>query len=264
MLIFALDDEPMLLAQSESVLREAAPEATVMGFRRASDAIEAVEESGYRPNVVFSDIEMPGINGLSFAARIKELSPDTVIIFVTGYSQYAVEAFRVHARGYILKPLEVDRVREELANLSMEMEEEDDKLQVRCFGHFEVFWKGEPLLFARRQTKELLAYLIDNEGKTCRAEEIVCALWEDEDDISVGKTRLRNLVFDLKNTLAAIGMEDALIRRSGVLGIRREKVDCDYYRMLDGDMAAVNAFRGEYMTQYSWAEVTAGSLYFRN
>ena len=43
-----------------------------------------------------------------------------------------------------------------------------------------------------------------------------------------------------------------------------ELLDCDYYRMLKGDMDAVNAYQGEYMKQYSWAELTVGRLFFRN
>ena len=58
-------------------------------------------------------------------------------------------------------------------------------------------------------------------------------------------------------------MENVLIRERRQLAIRRELLDCDYYRMLEGDMSAVNSFRGEYMEQYSWAEITKGSLYFR-
>ena len=57
-------------------------------------------------------------------------------------------------------------------------------------------------------------------------------------------------------------MEDVLIRKGNTMAIRPEKLDCDYYRMLEGDMAAVNAFRGLYMEQYSWAEITKGSLVF--
>ncbi|MBQ6120977.1 MAG: response regulator, partial [Clostridia bacterium] len=77
------------------------------------------------------------------------------------------------------------------------------------------------------------------------------------------KDRLRHLVGDLRNTLASIGMEDLLVRRSGRLAILRDRVDCDLYRMEDGDMEAVNAFTGEYMTQYSWAELTNGQLTFQ-
>ena len=54
------------------------------------------------------------MNGLELAVRIKKLSPDSKIIFVTGYPQYAADAFRMHANGYILKPAQPERVREEL------------------------------------------------------------------------------------------------------------------------------------------------------
>ena len=57
-------------------------------------------------------------------------------------------------------------------------------------------------------------------------------------------------------------MEKVLIRSRQQLAVRRDLVDCDYYRMLDGDMDALNSFRGEYMVDYSWAELTAGKLYF--
>ena len=58
-------------------------------------------------------------------------------------------------------------------------------------------------------------------------------------------------------------MDDLLIREHRELAIRRDMVDCDYYRMLDGDMDALNSYRGEYMTEYSWAELTNANLYFR-
>ncbi len=133
---------------------------------------------------------------------------------------------------------------------------------MRCFGLFDVFWKGRPLMFGRRQSKELLAILIDRDGAVCMAEEIAAALWEDETDMGVAKRRIRQLVSDLKTTLADIGMEDVLVRRSGQLAILRDRVDCDYFRMLDGDMDALNSYRGEYMTQYSWAELTVAKLQF--
>ena len=49
---------------------------------------------------------------------------------------------------------------------------EQEKLVVQCFGHFEVYWRGEQVSFKRRQTKELLAYLVDREGVVCSAGEI--------------------------------------------------------------------------------------------
>ena len=56
------------------------------------------------------DIDMPMMNVIELALRIKEKSPDTAIIFITGYSNYAVAAFRVCASGYLLKPVTKEKL----------------------------------------------------------------------------------------------------------------------------------------------------------
>ena len=261
--IIAIDDEPLLLRAAERAIREAVPDAEIVTFQRASEALREIEDKGIRPDAVFTDIEMPGMNGLEFAVKLKDISRKTRIIFTTGYTEYAVEAFKVHAHGYVMKPLTAERVREELEQDAEPHAAEKDKIEVRCFGYFEVFWKGEPLKFARSKTKELLAFLIDREGAMCTSEEIAASLWEDESDIKKSKDRIRHLVQDLNRTLRGIGMENAVIRRSGLLGIRRELLDCDYYRMLNGDVDALNSYYGDYMNQYSWAEITHGRLELR-
>ena len=277
MIIYVLDDEPIALKGTIKTIKEVVPESETKGFSRARDVFEYVTENKESPDVVFSDIEMPGINGLDFAVQFKRICPETKIIFVTAYSEYALEAFRLHVHGYILKPVMAERVREELDHvftnsvnrggengekIEDSRRKDPERLQVQCFGYFEVFWKRQPLMFSRRQTKELLAYLVDRKGSACTAEEIALAMWEDEDNMKNLKARIRILISDLRQTLKQIGQEELIIRRSGQIAIRREAVDCDYYRMLDGDVEAVNSFHGEYMLQYSWAEMTAGQLAF--
>ena len=264
MLIFAIDDEPKALRVLCRCIEEAEPGAVLRAFDTAVEALDAIRNEGLRPQVVFSDIEMPAVSGLEFAVALKTASPDTKVVFVTAFSQYAMEAFRVRAHGYIMKPLTPELVREELDELPAAPKPQTNRLRVQCFGSFEVFWRGEPLKFARRQTKELLAYLIDRKGAACTSEELVSALWGDSSGRKDAKHGIRNLIGDLRETLKQIGMEDVLIRRGAHIAIRPELLDCDYYRMLAGDMAAVNAFRGEYMSNYSWAELTAGTLHFRS
>ena len=264
MMIFAIDDEPKALRVLCRCVEEAAPGAGLMAFDKAADALDAIRSRGLSPDIVFSDIEMPGLSGLEFAVALKTASPDTRVVFVTAFSQYALDAFRVRAQGYIMKPLTPEQVRTELDELPPAPEPAPNRLRVQCFGSFEVFWQGEPLPFARRQTKELLAYLVDRRGAFCAMEDVISALWGEVDDMKNAKHRIRNFVSDLRETLKSIDMEDVLIRRKNNIAIRTDLLDCDYYRMLEGDMAAVNAFRGEYMTQYSWAELTAGTLYFHN
>ena len=81
-----------------------------------------------------------------------------------------------------------------------------------------------------------------------------------EDDVKNVLKHLRNLIFDLSHALEDAGVTGLLIRGRSTLAIDTGKVDCDYYNFLKGDRSAINSYRGEYMTQYSWAEVTRSAL----
>ena len=263
MLIFAIDDEPKLLKYLHAAIAGAEPEADIRDFLMGQPALDAIRDEGLRPDVVFSDIRMPGVTGLELAVRIRTLSPQTRLVFVTGYEEYALDAFQCRASGYVLKPVNAEKIRAELDALPPALlPQQPEKLTVRCFGYFEVFWKGKPLPFQRQQTKELFAYLISREGATCTHGEISTALWEEEDDMKLAGSRIRTLLHDLRTTLREIGMEDVLIRHRASIAVNRERIDCDFYRMRDGDMDAINSFNGDYMQQYSWAEVTTGMLVF--
>lgn len=258
MLIFAIDDEPNMLFLLHEAIAEAEPEAEILDFSLGSEAAAYLEADGARPDVIFSDIRMPGLSGLELAARLKRLSPDTKLVFVTGYD-YAIDAYRLHASGYVYKPVDADRVREELDVL---FPEKSHRLRVQCFGQFEVFWRNQPLAFSRKQAKELLAYLVDRRGALCSTEAVIAALWEEPEDRNSAKHRVWNLTSDLRTTLKAVGMEDVLVSKSRQIAVRTDLLDCDYYLALDGDPSAQEAFHDEYMEQYSWAEATKARLLF--
>lgn len=262
MIVFAIDDEAAMLSELHNAISEASPGAEIHDFRFAADALEAITEKSIIPDVIFSDIELPGMDGLNLAIRIKQLAPTAKIVFVTGYSHYAVDAYRQHINGYVLKPIDVQQIRQELDYLMSPDRPESCKLRVRCFGSFEIYWEGKPIAFGRKQTKELLAFLIDR-NSICSSEEISDVLWEGDSDIKACKTRLRSLLHDLKKTFSEIGAENILIRRRGAIGVDTSRMDCDYYRFLKGDLQAINAFTGEYMRQYSWAEATLGRILFK-
>ena len=262
MLIFAIDDEPDVLETLHEAVSEAVPGAVILDFLRGQAALDAITEQGLSPNMVFSDIRMPDMDGLQLATAIKKAAPDALIVFVTAYSEYALEAWQRHVHGYLMKPVTAEDIRGALGHLPL-LPDSPDKLRVQCFGHFEVFWRGQPVIFMRKQSKELFAFLIDREGAACTSEEIAAALWENESDMKAAGERIRKIISDLKATLQKIGMEDVLIRQRRQLAVRRDLIDCDYYRMLEGDMTAVNAFHGEYMADYSWAELTAGRMHFQ-
>ena len=99
MILFAIDDETAMLEELSRAIRAAEPNAEIHSFLLAKDALDAIAEQKVFPDVVFSDIEMPGTDGLSLAIKIKLLAPEAKIVFVTGYSQYAVEAYRNRING---------------------------------------------------------------------------------------------------------------------------------------------------------------------
>lgn len=261
MLIYALDDEPFLLADLEEAIAEAEPTAQIHSFSRAKPALREMEENGLYPDVAFLDIEMPGMSGLELAKRIKDRSPKTNIVFVTGFRQYAAEAAQLRMSGYVMKPVSAEKIRAELEDLRHPIEYKSDKrVRVQCFGHFEVFVDEKPLSFRYSKTKELFAYLIDRKGAAVHADELIAVLWEDK-PVSVSlRNQLRNSIHDLTRTLKSVGAGAVLLKTQRSFSIDVSQVDCDYYQFLQAQSSAVNTYGGEYMSQYSWPEMTIAAL----
>lgn len=97
-------------------------------------------------------------------------------------------------------------------------------------------------------------------GAACSIRECAAVLYEDREYGSALKNQIETFKSDLMRTLRAVGCEDAIVKGRNRLGVDPEKFTCDYYQFLNGDTAAIHAFVGEFMTQYSWAEITTASL----
>jgi DNA-binding LytR/AlgR family response regulator len=103
-----VDDEPLARAYLNRLLLAAG--VTVAG--EAGDAASALPlVQSTSPDVVFLDIEMPGMNGLDFGRQLREQPGiNTAVVFVTGYSEHAVDAFSQQATDYLLKPVSNERL----------------------------------------------------------------------------------------------------------------------------------------------------------
>lgn len=259
MRIIAVDDEKIALEHIVEVLQEVCPDAEIKGFRRTEEVRSYVRENP--ADIAFLDIEMRGENGIELAKKLKSILPRINIIFTTGYEEYACEAWSLQASGYILKPVTRERVLSELEALRYPVEwKKQDGLRACTFGNFEIYYGNTPLKFKYSKSKEMLAYLIDRKGALCSNGELIAVLWEDEGESIHKASYLKNLRADIFNTLETYGCSDVLCKYRGQIGINREKIQCDYYDWLDGKISGINAYRGEYMEQYSWAEVTRGGL----
>ena len=256
MIAIAVDDEPLMLGALTKAIKASEDITAVADFTSCEDALDYIKSNP--ADIAFLDINMRGMGGLALAEKIIGVCPDCKIVFCTGYEEYAIPAFKLHAAGYLLKPVSAGDVQIEIDNIKG-IRQKEKPLTVKCFGNFEVYAKGEKLTFKRSKTKELFAFLIDRNGAGVTVAEIGVALWENDED-QKNHNYIHQLFRDLRQSLEAVGVEDIFERNNYLYSVNPDKIDCDYYSYLK---TGKPEFIGEYMFQYSWAEGTCGLLWER-
>lgn len=251
MKLVCIDDEKLIVDLTVSLCKEIPDVEDVKGFSHVNDALDFIKNN--HVDVAISDINMAEMNGLELAVKIKEISPNTAIIFLTGYSEYAVDAFKLHASGYLVKPINKERLTEEIEYAMKEKKPPKSHVYVHTFGDFGLFIDGKAVVFSRNRAKELLAYLVDRQGVALTRSAIFTAMWEDGIYDRAKQKELDVIIRSLKTTLDENGISDIIEMKSGTLRVCPEKIDCDMYRFLKGDIDAINSYRGEYMNFYSWS-----------
>ena len=254
MIAIAVDDERPMLEQLSQAVKVSPDVSSVFEFTTCTDALEWTEKN--HADIAFLDISMRGMGGMVLAEKLLKLRPRCKIIFCTGYSEYAVDAFQMHVSGYLMKPITAEAVQREIDHVKGEKNKEK-KLVIQCFGNFEVFADGEPLVFRRSKARELLAFLVDRRGSGVTARQVCTRLWEEGDDARK-MNYFYQLVDDLRHSLKDAGAEDVLVKNGNTYAVDVRQLDCDYLQYL---RTGRPEFRGEYMSQYSWAEETCALLF---
>ena len=134
------------------------------------------------------------------------------------------------------------------------------RVRIRTFGYFDVFVDDKPIAFRNEKSKELFALLVDRNGGYISSEEAISYLWEDEPASSVTLARYRKVALRLKNLLEEYGIGDIVESVNGKRRLVTEKVSCDLYDYLTGREEFSQLFKGSYLSNYSWGEVTLAEL----
>lgn len=264
MKILAVDDEATALRILTRAIQEAEPHAELRSFQTVSSVMEELREGRFLPDVAFLDIEMPGMTGLELARQLKQAAPRVNVVFVTGYSQYALEALSIRPSGYVMKPVDAEQIVTELQNLRNPPQRTipPNRVRIRCFGDFDVIVDGQNVHFARAKSKELLAYLVDRRGASCTPAKIAEAIWEDGVYDRARQKLFSTVCADMLKALAQVDAGNIVKKAGSSLAVDPAAFDCDYYSALAGDIPSINSFVGEYMGDYAWAEFTLGTLAF--
>lgn len=249
-----VDDEISMLETLEEAVAQSADIELTVPF---SSCTAALAYAGDQPvDIAFLDINMRGMGGLALAEKLMELQPRCKIVFCTGYDEYAVSAFRLHASGYLMKPITPEAVQKEVDHIK-EVKSSKKLLTIKCFGNFEVLSGNAGLPFKRTKAKELLAVLVDRNGSGMTAKQLCAILFADDTDDAKNTVYLRQLILDLKTTLKSVGAAEVLRHETPFYRVDVGLIQCDYLSFLE---TGKPEFRGEYMTQYSWAEETCAAL----
>ena len=257
MIAIAVDDEALMLGALVAAIEASSDIAEVTKFSNCEEALDFVRNKPV--DIAFLDINMRGMGGLALAEKIIAACPTCKIVFCTGYEEYAIPAFKLHASGYLMKPVSAEDVQGEIDNIKG-MRQKEKLLTVKCFGNFEVYAKDEKVVFKRLKSKELFAFLVDRNGAGMTAKQICAALFPDDTDDTKNAAYLRQLVMDLKNTLKTVGAENVLCHETPCYRVDTGLIKCDYISYLE---TGKPEFHGEYMAQYSWAEETCAMLQFK-
>lgn len=249
--IVIVEDEKPILDLMKFVIGQN-PHYKILGaFTNPLEALERMQE--LRPDVAFLDVEMPKMNGLELAQKMNETLEDTRIVFTTAYTHYALDAFKVYAFDYILKPVTpaaIERITNRLVKQYGSIAVVDQKRQqvsVKCFGGFEVRNpEGAQVRWPTRKTEELFAYFLCNPEQDVSKWQLADLFWPDMDEERASHN-LHNTIYRLKKMLKEhdIGMDILKTNEGYMLDVSNQtydvleflRIDCSLAEEIHGDKA---------------------------
>jgi two-component SAPR family response regulator len=209
-----IDDERPALDELSYLLEKNSVE--VIGcFQNTKGALDLITRE--RPELVFLDIEMRDVNGIDFGVELQNSAENTSVIFVTAYPEYALEAFRAYPLDYIVKPVDEERLAKTLRHVRETSVRRTcggyRDFYIRCFGKFDISCGADKVRFPTRKSRELLAYMLCNEGTMIYRSDLSQLVFgsgdsgKDANNLRVSLFRIRNAFYE-----AGVGKDKLLIR----------------------------------------------------
>lgn len=189
-----VDDEPLAVLRIQKMLQQAGIEKTFTAHN-GKVAIEMADK--HHPHVIFLDIEMPVVNGIEAAEKIKVISPESKIIFCTAYDDFAIKAFDLSASDYLLKPVKQQRLIQALEKAT------------------------------KNQITQSLTYKIGNDLINTDIDDIYCFISEEKNTYMMtakGRYLIEESLINLESRFPQLLRinRNALINKSELCGIHRE------------------------------------------
>lgn len=278
MKIMLVDDEALVLNQIRRMLSGYPGISVVGSFGNAREAIIRMPE--LQPDVVFFDIHLPEISGIKAVELAQEACPGVDIIFITAYSEYAVQAFELNAVDYLLKPLYQARLDQTITRLMQKrMHKEDMRSippsRILCFRSLRFQRSGgspEIPKWRTAKTQTLFAYLLHQRGNIVLKETLLELLWP-ELDVKQAANQLYTSIYHIRQCLKQMGIDAPIQNRTMqegyILDTSRIRIDVDEWENGLRQVSGLNLseshselqrllslYEGDYLPEigYGWVE----------
>lgn len=230
-----IDDEIPNLKLLERMLLKFESINLVNKYTSSSNLLKNIKTD--QPEIVFLDIEMPKISGIELAEKILDLNINPIIIFVTAYNQYALEAFRVNALDYIVKPVNVDKISRVLSKIEcistisnqIKNSSMNSITTIECFGNFFIRNKDNKIItWATSHVEELFAYLLCHTKDPIDKWKLAELLWPESNPKSAS-TNIHTAIYRLKKTLSNNNIPIQVKRNNLGYWLELKNVKCDLH-----------------------------------
>ncbi|CEH31232.1 hypothetical protein AM501_11045 [Aneurinibacillus migulanus] len=273
-----VDDEKLALNYLEKLLSGMNDFEVIGKYQNADQAFEAIVRD--RPDVVFLDIEMPGINGIEMAERLEGHLHKINIVFVTAYNDHAIKAFELNAIDYILKPVQRSRLAKTVQRLLDEYKDSvtaspvANPVMIQCFQSLKInlpesYQQHVTIRWRTSKAQELFAYLLHYRGQLVRKDTLLELFWPDT-DWKKGFTQLYTTIYQIRKTLENIGAGVSItsLDKGYKLELNDTKLDVQQWEerinkalpitdhTLSEHLQLVSLYQGDYLADYDylWAE----------
>ncbi|MDO4745698.1 MAG: response regulator [Bacillota bacterium] len=256
--VIYVDDERPALENFKFTVDKFSDVDSLVMFQDGEMALEYAKL--HRVDIAFLDMQMPGIHGLDLAVKLHEIDSEIMVVFVTAYSQYALDAWDVEAAGYLLKPYMIEDIRKHLDKC-----EKSDKfardIVIETIPSLSLTVKGKAVQLRGVKTRELFALLVEKGTSGLSPREGIAYLWPDRPNEENTQSLFRVTYKRVVDALSEAGVEDLLTTSENRRYLQTDRVDCDLYRILAGDERAAKKYNGVYLQEYSWSEERNAQLH---
>lgn len=183
--IMVVEDEQPILELNTRLLEKYGPFQVVASYQSSLEVLKNLPQ--LEVDVLLLDIEIPRMTGIELAKELVEIGIDVPVVFSTAYREYAVEAFRVQALDYILKPMTPKIVKQLDERLKkyyglQPKKSFENMLLVQLYGSSFVKKGDQVVKWPTRVTEELFYYFLLNDGKICSKWRLIDDIWTNVDE----------------------------------------------------------------------------------